>query len=616
VAPAERLHDIADARLEIQDLLDGRDDGDAEVVVRDRSVRRPRHALAFVAVLLPASIVLTTLVTWRLHPKSAAPTPIRLEAALSPGSPLIGQTVLSPDGKWLSYGTLELESLSSRLHVRSLSPGVGNTVEEIDAYSPFFSSDSRWLAFVQDKELRKVAVSGGTPITVCEVESSIGGGTWAPDGTIVFNNRGLMRVPAAGGSVEAVTEPEGENETHAYPQFLPGGRHVLFTVLTRKDGVNGRIEIVDLDGGKRQIVYEGASHARFATSGHLFLAKSGALLAAPFDVTRLELTDEPARILPEVPVNRIGRPYYSLSTGGTLVYWSGDEPRERLMWVDTAGRMGSASQTPGEYHWPRLSPDGKYLAVMEWIQGDHHIWVLDLERDVRTRLTVTGNSTYPAWSPDGQFIYFAGREDDRTVVVRKRSDGSGRAEQVSANSTEVLPMDVSPDGKHLVVEDYATGRERVAVVSLEGEASLEPLVEGPGGQGSPAFSPDGRWVAYDSDESGQWEIYVRPFLGREGRWQVSREGGVRPKWSKDGNRLFYRSGNTIIAASFQVLGDSLELGRPETVVELEGHYRLVDFDVSPDGERFLVVAPEQSAAASTRVTFVFHWFEELKRQLL
>jgi serine/threonine-protein kinase len=384
---------------------------------------------------------------------------------------------------------------------------------------------------------------------------------------------------------------------------------VLFVSYT-STGEN--IEVADVESGQRKLIRQGGRYPRYVASGHLLYNDSGTLFAVPFDLERLEAKGEAVPVLegmmPDADSN--GAVHYSVADDGTLVYLRGAESGERtLVWVDEERSVVPASKYRLDYQgFPRLSPDGTHVAVTINSDGNDDIWRLDLERDLMTRLTLDDASdTNPVWSPDGQVIYFRSNRSGKWGIYRIRADGSGKAEQLLESDVSLPPRDISPDSRYLA---YCPRGVDIYLLALEEGGPSKAFLAEPQEEASPRFSPDGRWLSYDSNESGSYEVYARRFPEGDGKLQVSSEGGFRPHWSADGRRLFYRTDDAIWVSRIEVEGDSIRPGKAQRLINLEGSFDQ-SFEVGKDGERFLLI--QNQAAGEAKPIFVVNWFEELKR---
>ncbi len=540
---------------------------------------------------------------------------------------------ISPDGTRMIYVT------DSSLFVRPLDQLDGTRLAEgapgsTSPYHPFFSPDGQWIGYVTTAELRKIPVSGGTPLTLSKVSRSRGA-TWAPDDTIIFApspDTGLFRVSAAGGEPQPLTTLDAaRNEaTHRWPQVLPGGKAVIFTVHTQTVGSfnDASIEAAVLATGERKVVLSGGSYGRYVPSGHLVYANQGTLFAVPFDADRLEITGNPAPVVQDVSTgDDEGTAQFSFSSTGVLAYVRGGPviPAYPISWVERDGRTSKLLDIEGAYANPRLSPDGTRLSLTVLRDGNWDVWVYDLEREVSTRLTFDeGSDTEQIWSPDGRELIFSSTRAGADSLYKKLADGSGEEVQVAKMATPMWPSSWSPDGRQVLFTTTSPNFD-VGVVTLGGDEAPAMVVNSSFGEIDGVFSPDGRWIAYTSNESGRSEIYIRSFPSGGGRWQVSDAGGGYARWSGDGRELYYRTNDGLMAASIEATGDSLRTGRPRPL--FTGAFRggiggigiagstFADYDVTRDGRRF-VMFPQGATTGEERsglVTLVAPWFDELRR---
>jgi serine/threonine-protein kinase len=436
-------------------------------------------------------------------------------------------------------------------------------------------------------------------------------------------------VPAAGGDVEVLTEvAEGEGfESHRYPQWLPGDEAVLFTAV---DSSGTRLEIVEIESQERSVIHEGGFYGRYIPTGHVLFVDGDAVFAMPFDADRIERTGSPMPVLEGVasfPPG--GQAQYHVSDTGLLVYRPGSDELApfTISWADRSGDLDSLWDDEGIYGSPRLSPDGRRLAVSVQRGDDWDVWVYDIEREVATRLTFeSGYDADPVWSPDGRYVAFASdRDDGKMATYRTRSDGTGEAEPlIEPGKLEFpAPLSWSPDGSRLIVlSPGPDGTDDLFFLPVDGNGEPEPYLSSPFDESDGHFSPDGKWIAYRSNESGGSEIYVRSTQG-PGKWQISDGGGWQPVWSGNGRTLFFRSREGLNAIDVTAEGEEFRVGRPEFLfgeifggpagVQVPG-YLFYDYDVSADGERFVVFPRrrEEDTGSST-VHVVSGWFEEVKR---
>ncbi len=628
----ERLHDIADARIEIRDASSDsyRAMSTAEVLAAPprRGVLKRLVPWAVAGLLAAAAAV----AFWgpRQTGTPAGPTS-RFVTTLPPGQTIPnrgswGSTVaLTADGSQLVY--LAEEDGTRRLYRRSLDSFEAEPIPGTEgALSPFLSPDGNWVGFYAGQEVKKVSLRGGALSTICTVDkTTFRGGSWGPRDTIAYSQctYGLRVVPVAGGTPEVLTsvsdiQYEGN---HAFPQFLPGGEAVLYTV--DNSPVDARIAVHHLVTGEQKTLIDPGSHGRYVPTGHIVYGWEGELLAVPFDLAKLEVTGLPVRVLDGVLMEGTPRAtHFSISDNGSLAYVPGGMVRDQstLAWVDRTGKV-EALPFPPSLWGPRVSPDGTQILVT---RSDPRgagscVWAYELERGVERRITdETGAEYWPIWSPDGRRVVFNSRREGRTVMASKPVDGSD-PENTLVERAETWPSPYSwaTDGSLAYQEsERLFGKFDIWVLPPDGPPHV--FLQTTSNEFHPAISPDGRWMAYVSDESGRMEVNVRPYPGLGAVTQVSIDGGSEPIWSPDGREIYYRrqGGDQVIAVSFDPGGPSPRLGKPRLL--FEGRYAPGfgygrRYDLAPDGKRFLMVQLGEPPAPHTQYNVVLNWFEELKR---
>jgi len=620
--PRRRLHDIADVRILLEEVPE-----EAPLVgAGPMPTRRSWTAWLGWAVAL-AALGMTGMLAWRNRAPVAAPAVTHLDAQLPEGVRLALQDVpvlaLSPDGRELAFTAVEPRSGQSLVYLRRMD---GTRVQPIRgterASAPFFSPDGGSLAFFTDRELKKIQVAGGAAFTLASATSTRGG-SWSPDGaTIYFSpeyDSGIWRVPAAGGTAEPLVQPDtnGGERTLRWPQALPGGRAILFTVGA-SDSPNSyddaRLEVYSLDSKTRRVLIRGANMGRFAPPDHLVYSRAGVLYAVQFDLDRLEVSGAPTPVLQGVGGDpSSGAGYFDLASDGTLAYLRGDLS-DRSVSLTLVDRNGSAEHLPlaaRGFGYPRFSPDGTRLAVSVGINPagtDGDLWVVTPSTGAMDRLTFSGNAIYPAWTPDGSRISFV--EMQKAGLYLKAADGTGAPELVAkAEDGPVLPESWSPDGRTLAYVQVAESTD-VYLRSLDGEPTLFER-----DASAPVFSPDGRWIAYSSPAAGESNVFVRPVSG-DGKWQISTEGGGYPRWPRPGSELFYiaiRSPNRPIMSVHVGSGRGFQASPPRQVFAVPDRYFVtstapaVNWDAAPGGKQFVFTELDHSARSETVIQVALNW---------
>ena len=603
--------------------------------------RRALPWLAAGVLALALGGVLAFWVPWR---KAPAPGPVRVSAEIGASASLFGvgaSTALSPDGRMLAMTATPEVTDQPRLYVRRLDQLQATMLPGTEgAAAPFFSLDGQWIGFFANGKLKKVAVAGGAAVTLCDAPNARGG-SWADDGTIVFqpeNTPGaeLKRVSAAGGSPSTLTPIADGEMMQRWPQMLPGSKAVLYTSLGQNTGTFDTADVVvrSLPDGPRKVLLAGGYFARYVRSGHILYSREGTLFAMPFNLDRLEVTG------PSVPVieamlssNNSGAAQLTVSDTGTAAYVSGATATNAapIVWLDQSGKTSPLRSSLADWSSPSFSPDGSRLAmdISDGVQVD--VWVYDWARDTLSRLTFDkADDVRPSWTPDGRRIIFASKRGDKGVqdLYWQRADGTGEVQKLTDGPNVKYGGSMHPSGKWLAYTEQRPGTgQDVMILPLQGdeETGWKPgtataFLSSPYTEGSPQFSPDGRWVAYISNESGRNEIYVRPFPGPGGKWQISNGAADDPTWSLKKKELIFASGDDlrIMKASYSVEGDSFKADKPEpwSAATFTSRPRAPsrDLDLHPDGQR-LAIAPGQTAANAKvdKVVLVFNFFDELAR---
>jgi serine/threonine-protein kinase len=594
----------------------------------EEAPRRPRLPLSprmIVSVLLATFILIVGAGAWyygrRPRPLAAPLQPLmRLDVELgngvSLGSDRNSATILSPDGTRLVYKS------HSKLFIRRLDRAEATELPGTEeAQAPFFSPDGQWVGFFARGIVYKASIQTGQVTRLCD-GSLQNGGSWGEDGNMIigFDFR-LARVSSTGGKPIPVTELAPGEIVHRWPQILPGGKAILFSAYRSLAGLDGAsIEVVSLPDARRKTLVRGGTWGRYLPSGHLVYMNGGTLFAVRFDRERLEVQGTPTPVLEDVAYSAsVGSAQMDFSRTGTLVYRSSKAGSGlvTVQWLDESGNTRHLLPVPGNYMSPSLSPDGSRLALSS--AGD--IWVYQLGRGSMTRLTFGGGYGNPLWSPDSRYIVFRAAQG----MWWTHADGAGQAQPLTRSDRRQIPWSFTPDGKRLAFNELrpATGDD-IWTVPVEAASSglragkPDVFLQTPFHERTPTFSLDGRWIAYQSNESGAFEVYVRAFPDGHGRWRISRDRGNTPAWSHNGRDLFFRSYNVLMAASYETRGDSFAAEMPRGWFEkgIPNFPSTKSYDPAPDGKRVVALIPADTPEEPRdRVIFLLNFFDELQRRV-
>jgi len=644
-----RLRDIGEARIAIDEALTAPDQRPDVPSERRRTIP---WVIAGVALVVSAAVVLQWK-PWR-GPTTRDKPLIRLDASLGPDA--LGTDVttvaISPDGTRVVFpirGADGKPRLGSRLLGQAVVTPLAGTEGGV---TPFFSPDSQSIGFVANNKLKTVTLGGGLPVVVSDV-TTFRGASWGEHGEIIvslFTTGGLQGIPVAGGTPHEVTRLAPNQFLHTQPQVLPGGHAALFTasssVVSLEDAT---IQAVTLDesSGKAGVVTTilspGHSAHYLATSGStgdLVYLNRGVLYAVAFDPARLQIRGTPVPILDDLAdASRLDVDPFSVSRDGTLVYRSGTpvDSGWPVLWLDKSGKTEPLVKAAGVYSYPSFSPDGRRLALVADTGKGQEIYVQDTQRDTLTRVTFTGSQKRaPVWSPDGLHLAFSSAGPPTEHLAWIRADGSGEAQVIIETPTRSSALAMSPDGKLLAYHDNKSdGDTDIWTLPLDTTDPEHPkpgkpaqFVATPAREAGPAFSPDGRYVAYFSNESGRYEIYVKPRPGADGKpgpgtWQVSTTGAIFPLWSPRGGELFYRgnpAAGSIMVADYTAAGGlfAASAGRQWTDRLTRTVGTFLSYNVAPDGKRFAVFPMPEAAAedkGAPHVTFLLNFFDDLRRKV-
>jgi serine/threonine protein kinase len=629
--PRQRLQAIGDARIVLEEVLSGASQ-DLPPVTEMRTGAWRRDLPWTVAA---AAVILAVLFGAKYYTRSSEPLPAIVSQIVPPSNTRFvfsginpGPPILSPDGEWLVFSAVGSDG-RQLLWVRPLNSAAAKPLDGTDgATFPFWSADSRSLGFFANGRLNRIDVSGGPPLALCDI--AIGrGGTWGADGTILFTpnvSSPVFRVAASGGTPQQVTTLNGSlNErSHRWAQWLPDNKHFLFFAQRAVVGTGG-IYAGSLDGGAPKLIMQNDSNAVYSPPGNLLFVRQGILMAQRFDALQLRLDGDAVPLVEHVGVNAItSRAIFAVSQTGIMVYEAGNATgdADQLIWYDRAGKQIDATGTPGLYLEPSFSADSSKLAIssLPGGTGNLNIWVFDLARATKTRLTFPPSSDrQPNWAPDGKSVAFVSNRNGPPHIYLNASDGTGAPTALTVDDASEFAPRFSADGRYVLFERLAeqpNSRREIWGVPLSGDRKAFPVIQSQYDVYGPALSSDGKWLAYESRESGRPEICVIPFLHGTGRWEVSTAGGLQPRWRGDGRELFYIStDNKIMSAEITEQGSSLLVGKVSSLF----HANPVPFaggsnyDVTGDGKKF-VVASLASSQESEPLTVVVNWLALLKQK--
>jgi serine/threonine protein kinase len=633
--PEQRYGCMHDVRIQLEGLAGGT--AVSPVTSGAAAPRSSDSRLPWAIAGVAALIAVAAAAAYWLQP--AKPAAVLRSSILPPAgtsfitmSPASGPPVLSPDGTRIAF-TARDEKSKVQIYVRALSSLTAQPLAGTDnAIYPFWSPDSRELGFFADGKLKRINASGGPPENICDSVSGRGG-TWSKDGVIIFtpsSNSPLFRVPASGGQPVAVSDfdPKLSENSHRWPDFLPDGKHFLFWARSALGTQNDLIYIGEVGSPHPKPLMKSET-AGFYANGRLLFVRGQTLLAQPFNPKSMELSGEPVPVADRIAVNGATvRPIFSLSDNAMLLYQTGETSAGWLLsWLDRDGKQLGAAVKPERYIAPALSPDGKRLAtgIFDGVQGFTDIWVFDLTRGTSTRLTFGPPShSFPVWSSDGKTIFYSSGTNGLphtaglTHIFAKAADGSGAERPVQQGQDSIEVADnISADGRYLIYERKTPQTDanfHVWALPLFGEGKPFPVVQGDFDESYAALSPNAKWLAYQSNESGRRDVYITAFPGGGAKWQVSTNSGASPRWRKDGKELFFLDGSdNIVAVDVDGTGTAVQLGVPHILFQAVGVLRdFGPFDVTADGKKFLINTGNLKEGTDP-INLVQNWPEELKK---
>ena len=640
--PKQRVHDIGDVRLAMEGGFETTVTRTREPIVAPQPPLWQRPASALVASL--ASVALGGLVVWTVMRPGSLDL-IRLSIVPPETAPLRFERerqdlVISRDGTQIIYHAYRGDALGggSQLTLRPIDQLVGVSLRGTeDGFAPIVSPNGEWVGFQSSSStLQKVSIFGGQPVMLVQSENDIVGASWGTDDQVIFgtDRAGLSRVAGSGGEPEVLPTLDGEHgeSSHTWPFILPGGEAVLFVASTGSALTTGQLAVLDLESGDVTRLGLAGVSPHYVSTGHLVYATGdSSVRGVPFDLNSLEVVGSPVPLIDEVTVKANGAANFDISDAGRLVYVRGGgqgEPRS-LVWVDREGREEEIGIPPSNYLYPRISPDGGRVAVQG---GSRAIWIWDFEQEIRTGLTVGGDASYPTWSLNGDRLAYSRGGN----FYAKASNNTGTADLLAADprsegAADPNPHFFSPDGMALVFRDQETPEtdDDLVMISLEGGEEPVWSLRGDYRELNGELSPDGRWMAYQSDQSGEFQVYVRPFPHVDDDLvAISNNGGIEPLWSRDGRELFYMqpgggSPTLLMSASIETNDADGTLASGGRVAILEWPYSLVgegrSYDVSPDSQRFLALkqgtADGEGDSARPAITVVLNWYQEVLERL-
>ena len=612
--PDDRWQSASDVSGQLRWVAESSSAAGIPAVVATR--RRARSRLAWiVAAAASLGLVGMAFLWWTGRPST--PPVVRFHVAVPEGVEFVRSANVSPDGRKLAIGTRG--SSEDRIWMRSLDDLTARPVPGTEGGDlGIWSSDSRHVAFFSNGKLRKVSVAGGPAQTVCDAPSG-DAGTWSAQGVILFDgsfNDGIARVAAGGGTPAAAVAMDSTvaGRTFGWPTFLPDQRHFLFIEI---DSEEYSLYWGDLQTGEKGRIAAIGSRVAYVEPGYLLHVTEETLVAQPFDAKRLEFTGEPIPLAEDIRVNNWGDATFSASRNGVLVYRPLGEDEEHLIWVDREGRVEEALGDPASYDGLSVAPDGRIVVERTSVSANNvDLWVLDPQRGTASRLTFDPQVDIdPIWTPDARHVIYSAQDEDGGWEIRRRTaSGVGDAEALVHFDSFATIDDVTADGKTLILIAFrGETRQDILRFDLDGSSEPQPFLATPFGEGDADLSPDDRWIAYVSDESGRSEIYVRSFPDGESKWQVSTEGGDQPTWRADGKELFYISDDRRLLSVSVDGRDGLAIGTPQELFKLTwARAGGSEYEPAPDGQRFLFLR-DLVETDPTPFTVVLNWTSELIR---
>lgn len=551
---------------------------------------------------------------------------LNISAVNSPGQLIFHSDVpsleLSPDGREVVY-TLS-DGGTSQLYLRSLDDYQSHPISgTTNGNSPFFSPDGQWIGFVADGKIKKVPTAGGTVEEVCDAQG-FRGASWGPDNRIYYSplfSSGLMSVSANGGNARifsALDSIKGER-TYRWPQVLPGGQWILYTVGTQSNPnsyIDATLMIQSIATGERHELNVRGEMARYVDPGYLVVGRNGSLLAAPFSLKDFQTTNPLSQVIDGVSGDPgSGVLDFSISRNGHLVYLAGTSNREfTLEWVTRDGKITRLPLQPQAFNAPRISPDGSKLAVdVGDPNGNNDIWIYDFKKGTFNRLTFGNEVNTPLWSHDGKRIYYSVSVPSSIAV--QPADGSSQGVRIMRNPIPQYPVSLTPRGTQMILSGF--GGSGIMIADLEKGTEPTSLISSRPYSYGGVISPNGKYIAYGSNETGTLEIFVRSFPDLKGKWQVSVGGGGTPLWSPDGKELFYTTTIGKLMSVAIKTSQVFSAGSPREILDVSQMWfpnnPVTNFDITPDGKRFIMLQNTKGGARISSFNYVQNWVKELER---
>jgi hypothetical protein len=621
-----RLRDIGEARIAL-------DEPPAAVAgLKPQSARLP-WAIAALATLVALAAIFFTL--RKSAPTSAALMHVRMDLGPDAVAGARLTAAISADGSRIAYMTRASDGrqqIATRLFDQSAAVTLAGTDGGDDL---FFSPDGQWIGYRSGYRLMKVSALGGSPSVIAVSPATIRGATWSEEGTVVFGTTttGLYRV-SAGGKLQQLTDPSKLNHsTDRWPQFLPGGDTLLYTGQFGTTALDdSEIVALNLKTGQTKTIYHGGYNARYLPSGHLVFFRQGSLFGLRFDPSRLETSGQPVRLVDGIASDfAFGGADFAASRTGIMLYHAGKSTTQGLpvVWLDNAGKTEELISRPDTYFAPAVSPDGRFVAVVVANGSGPDIFVWDVQRQIMSPLTSDHrNNFYPVWAPDSRHLVYSSHSNSSHSLFWIRADGSGEPQKLLDASHLIVPYSLSPDGRHLAYHQVTPGAGTdLWILPLNLSDPDRPKAGQPesflrtnGNEEQPAFSADGHWIAYQSDESRPAQVYVRPYPPGPGKWQISRDGGAWPRFTRDGKQLFYLAPDGhLMLVDYQAKGDSFAAGVPRVWMQatLNAVGSFAPYDLAPDAKRVLSMPrfSDSDDKGSVHVELLLNFFDELRRRI-